>query len=110
VNIKASPRVTSNGTDLSLTDRRTGFPARRLVGLGTFTLSAVTAEEGIDSIYVSIFHIQYETSSENKSFLILSKVITLSFPPTPVHLCAMSRGHQLQQNTESIKKTLKVST
>lgn len=36
--------------------------------------------------------------------------ITLSLPPPPVNLCTMSRSHQLQLNTESIKKSLKVST
>lgn len=80
VNIKASPRVTNNGTYLSLLDLGTVFLVRRLVVLGKFILLAITAEERIDSIYISMFHIQYETSSENKSLLILSEVLKLHSP------------------------------
>lgn len=68
MNIKASPRVTNNGTYLSLLDLGTVFLVRRLVVLGKFTLSAITAEERIDSIYISMFHIQYETSLKTRAY------------------------------------------
>lgn len=57
---------------------RRGFLARKLLVLGKFTLSAMTDDRGTDSI--SMFHIQRETSSENKSFLMLSEVLRLHSP------------------------------
>ena len=65
VNIKESPRVTTNDIDLSLTE------------LGKFILSAVMDEKGIDSTEKSVLHIRYETSPKKK---ILSKVLKLCSP------------------------------
>lgn len=59
---------------------RKGFLARKLVLLGKFTLSAITDDKGTDSICVTMVHIQCETSSQNKSFLMLSKVLRLHSP------------------------------
>lgn len=59
---------------------RKGFLARKLLVLGKFTLSAMADDEGTDRIFISMFHIQCETSSENKGFLMLSEVLRLHSP------------------------------